>query len=305
MTEVMTVLGPVGAQELGVTLPHEHVFINQLREYRGNGLLNDRTLAAQELSRFAASGGRTIVDCTSIGLMRDPLALREVSREADVNIVMGSGLYREPYIDRDWVDRTSADELADLIVRDLEEGVDGSGARAGIIGEIGCDKWYLSSAEERSFRAAARAHLRTGIPITTHAARWPVGLLQLDLLESEGVSPENVIIGHCDTVPDTGYHEAIARRGAFVQFDTIRGEAEFDIDRRVQFVLNLIRAGFHESILLSHDVCLRDHLAAYGGCGYDFVVTKFAGRLRNAGLDDAAIDELLVVNPRRALSGAR
>jgi len=298
----MTVLGPVAADDLGLTLPHEHVFINQVREYRGTGLLNDPALAVRELSRFRDQGGQTIVDCTTVELQRDAVALQQVARETKLNIVMGCGHYRDPYLDRDWFDRTSVDEIADLIVRELEEGVDDTGIRAGIIGEIGADKWYISAAEERSFRAAARAHLKTGVTITTHAARWPIGIPQLDILRAEGVDPRRVIIGHCDMVTIPDYHEAIARRGAYVEFDTIRGESEYDLEIRVSFVRNLINKGFIDRILLSHDVCLRSLLSISGGCGYDFIFTTFLPRLREAGVEDEEIQRITVLNPRDALA---
>src|SRR4051812_7204365 len=115
MATVMTVTGPLDASQLGVTLPHEHVFIDLLREYRGDGLLNDGALAIQEVAAFRAAGGRSIVDVTSVGLGRAPEALLRVSEATGVRIVMGSGHYREPYLDRPRVDRMTVDELADEI----------------------------------------------------------------------------------------------------------------------------------------------------------------------------------------------
>ena len=107
---------------------HEHLFINLVREYRGDGLLNDATLAVRECTDFTALGGRTIVDCTNGSMGRDPELLRRVAIEADVNIVMGSGHYRVPYIDADWMDAHTVDEVADGIVRDLVEGVGDTGS---------------------------------------------------------------------------------------------------------------------------------------------------------------------------------
>ncbi len=103
---VMTVLGPVASGTLGVTLPHEHLFIDLLREYRANGLLHDEALAIEEVRRFREAGGATIVDCTSEGLGRQPEALRRVSEATGVGIVMGSGHYRRPYLDEARVDRS-------------------------------------------------------------------------------------------------------------------------------------------------------------------------------------------------------
>lgn len=296
---VMTVRGEVNSHNLGFTLPHEHVFINLVREYRGEGLLNDPALMGNELQRFVSAGGKTIIDCTSDDIGRDPMVLKGYADQYDLNIVMGCGYYRDPYIDTGHFDRHSVDSLADELVRDLTEGVHGTGIRAGIIGEIGSDKKVISSAEERSFRAAGRAHVRTGVPVTTHAARWPIGLDQLALLQAEGVEPDKTVIGHCDMVPLPDYHLAVARSGAFVAFDTIRGETDYDIDSRVQWVMNLVRAGFLESILISQDVCLRSLLRTTGGPGYTFIQELFIPRLRDAGLNEAEIAQITELNVRR------
>lgn len=301
----MTVTGPVSADQLGVVLPHEHVFIDLVREYRGSGLLNDEHLACSELGALRAAGGSTLVDLTLDEIGRDPVALRRVSQATGISIVMGCGHYRDPYLDRDWFDRTAADAIADEMVRDITEGVRGTGIRAGVIGEIGADRAYISAAEERSFRAAARAHLRTGLTISTHAARWPVGLAQLRLLAEEGVDPRRVIVGHTDSVPDPGYHLALVRQGCYVSFDSIGTGSPYDTQRAVDYVLELVRAGFGAQILLSQDVCLRDHLHACGGCGYAFLLTGFLPRLTAAGLDPEQVSGFVTGNPRAALTGTR
>jgi phosphotriesterase-related protein len=303
MGTLTTVLGTVHPEDMGLTLTHEHVFVDLVREYRGDGLLNDPALAVRELTAFADAGGRTLVDCTSVGLARDPLALRDVARATGLNIVMGCGYYRDPYLAATPLDRLSVDAAADLIVRDIEEGADGTDVRAGVIGEVGVDRWFVSALEERSFRAAARAQLRTGLTVTTHAARWPVGLPQLDLLAEENVDPARVIVGHCDMVPDPEYHLEVARRGAFVEFDTVQGGSEYDTVARVGWIRALADHGFLDQVLLSQDVCLRSNLAAMGGCGYAYVPTTFAGRLREAGFAESDVHRLLVDNPRRALTG--
>jgi phosphotriesterase-related protein len=300
---VMTVRGPLPAAELGVVLPHEHLFIDLLREYRGTGLLADETLAVDEVMRFRGAGGGTIVDCTSEGIGRRPDALRRVAEATGVAIIMGAGHYRRPYLDEQAIDSRSVDELADVIVRDLEVGVGDTGIRAGIIGEIGCDR-VISAVEERVFRAAARAHRRTGVTITTHAARWPVGEAQLDLLAEEGVDPGRVIIGHCDMVPDPAYHLRLARRGAWVQFDTVQGIHERETTRRLEWIRALVTAGLADRLLLSHDVCLTSDLAAYGGPGYSYLLTGFRDRMIEAGFPASLFRTVSVDNPRRALTGA-
>jgi len=205
---IVTVRGPIPAGQLGVTLMHEHIFINLVREFRGDGLLNDPPLAARELIRFREAGGATVVDVTNASLGRHPQTLQAISEQVGVNIVLGAGLYRHQYFDAAWVDRTSTDAMAAWIVHDLTVGIAGTGIRAGIIGEIACDEW-ITAQEERVFRAAARAHKKTGVTITTHAARWPIGLAQLDLLAEEGVDLRRVVVGHCDTVNAAGWTSPI------------------------------------------------------------------------------------------------
>jgi phosphotriesterase-related protein len=303
---------------------HEHVLINELRESRAEGLLNDPKLMRHELEGFSAAGGLTLVELScgalsaaavvNAGPQQEPAgestrssaqvrALARLSAQTGVQIVLGSGLYRDPYIDRDWVDRVGSDGIARVIERDATLGFGDTGVCAGIIGEVGSDSAYISAAEERALRGAARAHVRTGLTVTTHAARWAVGYEQLDILEAEGVDPRRVVVGHCDTVDDADYHLAIAQRGAFVEFDTIRPRSEYDRQARVGMILRLIEADLAGSILLSHDVCMRSHLRAFGGGGYTYILESFCEQLAGAGITDDLLRQLLVDNPRRALVG--
>jgi len=303
LTSLQTVTGPVSVDDLGVTLPHEHTYLDTMREYRGDGLVHEPELVHAELSRYRGSGGQTIVDCTTRGLRPDPDGARAASEATGVRIIMGTGFYRHPFLDEPWFDRHSTDEVADLLIRDINVGIDDTGVRAGVIGEIGCDR-FLTPAEERSFRAASRAHLATGLTITTHAARWPVGLAQLDLLASEGVPAGRVIVGHCDMVPDPAYHLELAKRGAFVQFDNIQAAPPFRTERTIRAITALIEAGFLDRILLSQDICLVSQFAAMGGSGYDYVLTKFLPELERAGVARADLDRIVTSNPAAALSGA-
>lgn len=303
LTELQSATGPVSVADLGVTMPHEHTFLDVMREYRGDGLVHDEDLVRDGLARYRAAGGRTIVDCTSRGLRPEPAKVRDASLATGVTVIVGTGFYRHPFLDESWFDRHSTDEVADLLVRDIREGIDGTGVRAGVIGEIGCDR-FLTPAEERSFRAAARAHLATGLSITTHAARWPVGLVQLDLLESEGVDPGRVIVGHCDMVPDPAYHLALAGRGVFVEFDTIQGGSERRIAWAVDSIRRLVEAGHGDRVLISQDICLVSQFEAEGGAGYSYILRVFLDRLEAAGLERATIERLVTENPARALSGA-
>ena len=298
----MTVLGPVSVDDLGVTLPHEHLFLDLWKEFGREGVLNDVELAVSELQDYVDAGGVTLVEVTPRELGRSPAKLVQVAERTGLHIIMGTSYYRHPYIDRDWFDRHSVDEVAATLIEDLTVGAGGTGIRAGVIGEVASEREWITTTEERSFRAAARAHLATGATITTHAACFPAGIPQLDLLASEGVDERRVIIGHCDTVPDADYHLTLARRGAWVQFDTIRRTNDYELGLRVRLISELADAGHLDQLLLSHDICLRSHLRAYGGSGYSFVVREFVPRLAANGFNDADLRRILVDNPRRALA---
>lgn len=322
MQTVSTALGERPLDQLGPTLSHEHLFINLMRERRGDGLIQDESLVSDEVAVFAEQGGRTLVDLTTseltegaavdadpafrtdvLGCTRDPAnvrAVRRVSAATGVDVVLGTGRYRDPFVSRQLVDRAGVAGLAEEWIHDVEQGFGDTGVRAGVLGEIGCDGWFISAIEERCLRAAARAHLATGVPIYTHAARWEVGLAQLDLLEECGVHPSRVAIGHVDTVPSVDYALEVARRGAFVGLDTIYGT---DLVPGVLARLAALSdAGQLGRVLLSHDVCVMSQLAARGGPGYGLVMGGLRDAAMHRGILSASeLDELLVRNPRRLL----
>jgi phosphotriesterase-related protein len=216
---------------------------------------------------------------------------------------MACGHYRDPYLDRAWFDQHSVDDIASAMIHEANHGVEATGIRPGIIGEIGADRAWISAAEERSLRAAARTHHATGLTISTHAARWPVGRAQLAILQEEGVPPHRVIIGHCDSVPDPDYHLQLAAAGCYIELDNIGTGTPHDDDNALRYLLALRSSGHLRQVLLSHDVFLRSHLKAHGGHGYTHLLQDFCARLTNAGLEDDEIHTLLRDNPRDALTG--
>lgn len=307
---VETVLGRVDPSELGWVLPHEHTAIALWHipaRWDYWELRRDEPAIVEELAAFRAAGGGTLVDLTLPGVGRDPDWLAGISRATSLHVVMGTGWYRGAYYPAEaLIDRRSVDSLADEIVRDIEIGVGETGIRAGIIGEIGTDKPWLSAQEERVHRAAARAARRTGAAISTHAAQSAVGLDQLDVFESEGADLTRVVIGHSDSNPDPAYHFAIAERGATVEFDFIGMSftplERFGEDRLVENLCSLLAAGHVERVMLSQDVCHDAQLKRYGGNGYAYLSEAFLPRLRAAGVGDAEIETMTVANPRRLLT---
>ena len=310
MPHIQTVLGPIEPASLGFTLPHEHTQI-ALWHIEGRWdywqLTRDEPVILEELARFRAAGGSGLVDLTLPGVGREPAWLRGLARESGLHIVMGCGWYRSAYYPPDaLIDRRTADDLADELIREIEKGIGRSGIRPGIIGEIGTDKPWISPSEERVHRAAARASRQTGLAISTHAVMSDVGLAQLKLFEEEGADPARVVIGHADSYPVMEHYTAIIERGANIEFDFLgmsftpterHGEA-----RVIEMLYDLLAHGHADRVLLSQDVCHDSQLTRYGGNGYTYLADTFLPRLRAAGVSDAEIETMTVTNPRRLLT---
>lgn len=339
--QVMTVRGPIQADAMGVTLPHEHILndcrcwwhrpveperqhlaagpVHQgiLGELRmdpfvniDNCALDDEPLAVAELMAFRDAGGVTVVDPTCRGIGRNPEALVRISQATGLQIVMGSGYYLES--SHPAVVRTmSADAIADEIVAEALQGIDG--VRIGLIGEIGVSGDFTAE-EEKSLRGAARAQVRTRLPLMVHLPGWyRHGLRVLDIVAEEGGDPAHTVLCHMNpSFADPDYQEACAARGAFLEYDMI-GMDYWYADQQVQCpsdeetagaIAGLIARGFGHKLLLSQDVFLKMMLTRYGGFGYAYVLRHFVPRLRRHGVGEDMIRRLLVDNPRAVFSAA-
>lgn len=275
---------------------------------RDNWLLVDEKVAIDEVTEFKRHGGGTIVDTTSIGLKRDPLALRRVSNAIGLNIVMGASWYRTGWRDEAEIDRRSVESLTDEIVRDITVGVGDTGTRSGIIGEVGTVGNPLVANEMKVIRASGRASRLTGAAVTLHTS----ALLKeqpkiLDMLAAEGADLKRVILGHSNPIAnDMAFMKPLLERGVYIQFDllgrspTVRTRLT-DTDVAIGIV-DLIKAGYTDRILLSQDVCTKVQLKAFGGAGYSFIQEQFIPYLKRLGVTDAQINIIMVENPKRALT---
>lgn len=306
---VMTVGGPLPPDRIGFTLPHEHTRLS-LWHIPGRWdyweLAPDELTLAEELGDFRRRGGSTLVDLTLDGVGRDPERLRRLASQAGVQIVMGTGWYHEAYYPPEArIDRRSVDDLSGQMIAEFTDGVAGSGVRPGIIGEIGADKPWVSALEERVHRAAARAAQATGMAVTTHSVRSPVGLAQLRIFEEEGLDPGRVVIGHADSYPVLDHYLAILDRGANLQFDLLghrSGIEEAGELRLVELIVELLERGYGTQLLLSQDVAHDRQLKANGGFGYTYLQQHFLPTLRTAAVGEGEIMQMTVDNPRRLLT---
>lgn len=341
--QVMTVLGPIAVEAMGITLMHEHILLDasnwwrrpccasdihlaekpvditvlgELRMnpflVRDNCFLLDTELAIEELTRFSELGGRTVVDPTNFGIGRDPAALQRISRRTGLNIVMGSGYYLEPSHPAE-VRELSVEEIADRIVEDVGGGETMPDICAGIIGEIGISKNF-TPAEEKSLRAASQASRRTGVPLSIHLPGWErLAHRVLDVIEEEGGDLGHTVLCHMNpSHSDPVYQKALADRGAFLEYDMVgmdyyyadqRAQSPSD-DENARAIAMLIDDGYVDRILLSQDVFLKMMLTRYGGFGYGYILKHFVPRLIRHGVDRKTIDRIMIGNPRRVFSAA-
>ncbi len=271
-------------------------------------VLDDPAVAIRELELFRDAGGGTLVDLTtSVG--RNPAGLVDVARRSGVRIVMGTGFYRTAWHPPDLPQR-SIDDLVEQMVREIVDGERESGVRAGIIGEISAEDLRRDpdSDEVRVLRAAARAARLTGAAVSLHShigrpEKWHVAV---DILLHEGLDPARIVVGHVTGV-DVGFVESLLRRGVYVQFDTLGAPffaslPALDTRPNLDVILELVRRGHAERLLLSQDVCTKFQLRRHGGAGYTFVPLHVVPWLRSKGVAESSIRRIVERNPADVLT---
>lgn len=302
---IITVQGEIPETKLGVTLSHEHVLCDLwglIKDY--DGILDDQELAVEELSYYKGFGGRSVVDATSIGLGRNPAALRKISQATGLNLIMGSAWYRER-VYPSYIFEFSVEALAEMIINDITAGAEGTDVRAGIIGEIGTERHHITPAQERVFRASGRAQRRTGVSIWTHTTHFgELALEQIALLREEEVPPDRIVISHLGDHYRPRNLAEIAERGVYLSIDNIGycGEGYGSDEWRARNIGYLFEAGYGHQIMLSGDVCAKHHLRAYGGKGYGHVLSKFVPLLRSRGLSEEDVHTMTVTTPAKVLA---
>jgi phosphotriesterase-related protein len=304
--EVITVLGTIRPEEMGVTQTHEHLFLDAMDHYPGyEYVIDDEDLIAQEVQEFIKLGGKTICDVTLDEIGRNPPALARLSQRVGLNVLMGCGWYREfgyPKI----VEELTSRELAAVLIREIEVGVGDTGIRAGFIGEIGTGRHFIKPAEERVFRASALAQAKTGVAITTHTTRWgSLAMEQIAMLEEFGADLSRVIIGHLGDRIGAHHLMPIAEKGVYLEVDNI-GYLDYQPEYvRADNVAALVKSGFGDRVLLSEDICTLKHLKYLGGKGYGYLLEVFIPLLRERGITEEQIHRMLVINPAQVFSRKR
>ena len=303
MPTLFTTLGPMTRDQLGMILPHEHVFVD-LRTpdqpgYAEADPADVVRLMAPEIERIKALGVTALVECSTGGVGRRADIDRAVSEATGFPIVVPTGNYREPWIPA-WVAEASEEALRDWMLAELTDQIENSGVRAGWI-KLSAGDDGITDLEARILRAAAAAALKTNAVIGSHTIKGRVVMDQLDIIEAEGYDPSRFISIHTQLEPDRALHLAVARRGAWVEFDSI-GNTEDDWN--IDLIHNVLDAGFVDRLLLSHDRGWYDPAKPGGGepLPYTHLSEVLIPKLIASGIDEATIVRLTHDNPFRAFA---
>lgn len=303
MSMIMTVLGPVAPQDLGITDFHEHLLCRPPDPHYASDpdlAVDDIGRSAEELGLFARSGGRALVEFSTRDYGRDLAGLKRLSRWTGVHIVAATGYQKAKYCTPYLEDR-GVDDIVQEIVDELRQGGE-EGIRPGVV-KAGTSREEVTPAEEKALRAAARAHLETGVPIVTHTEAGTVADRQLDVIEDEGAPASAVALGHLDRKLDLAYHLELADRGAFLGYDQISKEKYHPDGKRIEFLQALWERGHGEQLVLAGDFGRKTYLTSYGGGpGLTYLLWRFVPWLRQTGFSEEQVDAMLVRNPASALT---
>lgn len=320
MKPIQTVTGAIDFDELGMTLMHEHIFIAFPGAEFDPRYRFDRASfvprAVKRLKALAEFGVKTLVDPCPIELGRDVGMLREISEKSGMQIICATGFYYEEAGIPVYWRHMPVEEIAELYIREIEQGIDHTDIRAGII-KCATGAPTITPLEQRILTAASMAQVATGVPILTHTEDGHCGPEQQDIFEGNGVALQNCLIGHSCGNHDPAYHRGLAERGSYVGFDRIGLVRRGSDDLRADNVMKLAEAGHANRVMLSQD--------AYCGWRGKFIFemdpertakidamretdewprphtglfTDFVPRLKARGMSEAQIQSVLVDNPR-------
>jgi phosphotriesterase-related protein len=300
MPSLITTLGNFDKDQLGLILPHEHVFVDlgPIEEENWRGAVADEVLPVMTpfLEEVRDAGVTALVECTPVGVGRRADIVRAVSVASGLPVVVPTGIYREPWVPQ-WVRDADEAGLRDWMIQELTEGIGGANVPAGWI-KLSAGDEGLVEVERKILRSAAQAGASTNAIIGSHTMRGWVVLEQLDVIEEAGYTPERFIWIHAQLEPDFELHLEVARRGAWLEYDAI-GSDYCDDAYFLEHIPRLLSAGYGHRLLLSHDRGWYDPSQSGGGeqKPYTYLVETFIPQMRAAGIDQATIRALTHDNP--------
>lgn len=299
---IRTVTGDINDNEIGCTLSHEHLYFD-LRKVRND---NDSYIVEygdikEELNEISKLGINTIVEVTTIDMQRNVEKLKKISLKSGINIIASTGFYLHEYHSES-MKEMSIDEIANIFIKEITEGIEGTSIKAGVIGEIATSLNNIYESEQKVFEAASIAANKCGCAITTHCQSGTMALEQIEIFSKYNVDLSKVILGHMDLNLDRNYLTTILQTGVNIGFDTY-GKTSYNSDEdRTKMLLELIELGFENQIVISQDISRRSYLKNFGGVGYDHISKTLNSLLNKNIITQDILNKLLIENPKRIFS---
>jgi phosphotriesterase-related protein len=318
---IETVRGSLDTSQLGTTLMHEHIFVlspEVQQNYPGQWNEDERMAdAVAKLNALKRRGVDTLVDVTVLGLGRDIARIQRLAAHTTLQIVVATGLYTYNDLPLYFHFRGPGtlfggpDGMADLFVRDITDGIAGTGVKAAIL-KCATEVAGLTPGVERVLRAVARAHRQTGVPITTHTHSATYrGRDQQRVFREEGVDLTRVVIGHAGDSTDLVYLRELMDNGSTIGMDRFGIDVMLPFDDRVNTVAHLCALGYADRMVLSHDASCFLDLFDDDACrallpkwSYTHLFDDVLPALRHRGVQDEQIRQMFVENPRRIFEHA-
>lgn len=306
MALLTTVTGTTDSDDVeGWVLPHEHLAIDLTTPTDSVAVVDDWQEVSRELSELREHTGLSLViEQTCRGMGRNVGQLAALSASTGVSIVAGTGYYYERFHPEGEL-ANNVDKVVDILLSDITVGIDNTGIRAGVLGEIGTSGAAMTAHERNSLTACALASIETGVSIGTHAHLSQGAVQQLELLTKAGVPVDRIALGHQDLTADVKTLYPLLESGAYVAFDTVGKNSYQKDSTRLEMLLRLLEDGFARQLLLSNDISRNSYLLSQGGHGYGHLYRSFRASLIAAGVDQDTLDLLLRANALRWLTAGQ
>lgn len=305
MDHLITTLGIFHAEQLGIILPHEHIFVDlgpieeeNWRKANPNDVVK---VMAPQLERAKRVGVTALVDATPLGVGRRADILKAVSEFANFPVVVPTGIYREPWVPQ-WAHNAPMERIRDWMITELTEEIERSGVKAAWI-KLSAGDEGLTATETKILRAAAKAGRATNALIGSHTLSGDVVKDQLNIIEEEGYTPNRFLWIHTQAEENFSLHLEIARRGTWLEYDSVGSESTTD-EYLLSLITRIIDADFGNQLLLSHDRGWYDPSQPKGGeiKPFDYLSEKFLPKLEKMGVDEGTIKRLIAENPFQAFA---
>lgn len=341
MRDMPTVQGSISGEDIDNICVHEHLLIDMTHEavvpkskeameiFNGlvdkqnaymlrknpyivyeNLILEEVEDALSELRYAQSEGVGILVDVTSVGLGRNINKLKLIANRTDISIAVGCGLFVHDSLPKEYADWSSV-RIYDWMMDEIEHGIDETGIKPGIIGEIGTSE-IIYPIEEKSLIASAKAQKNSGLPVMLHTYPWSEAAFDAtQIMLAEGAKPEKICVCHVDVSFNYELIKKLLGLGVYIEFDDFGKELEFeaqegafaggtfekDIDR-VFMLKKLCSEGYSKKILLANDICTKSMLHKFGGTGYDHIFKNIIPLMADQGITEADINSLIKVNPQ-------